>query len=347
MLDTKFFPEARRYWHMGELRDWDDHQVHVMSHVMHYGSSAFEGIRAYETRRGPAIFRLSEHVDRLFYSASVIHMELPYSHEAIGEACRTVVRENRVKSAYIRPNAFFGYGNLGLTPHACPVELTVGCWSWGAYLGADAIENGVHVLLLPRKRIHWSQMNASVKIGGLYVQSNVFATEARRRGYHEAVFLNMEERVSEGPGENIILVKDGVVKTNDRWESILEGITRTTILELARDRGYETVVEPIEVADLLNADEVFFTGTAAEVTPVTRVTDSRDESQSQTEWPTYVIGEGAPGPITRELGDLYRRAVRGEEPAYEHWLTYAYDSAEEAREALNGKMPDFEKLTRY
>ncbi|MCB0274319.1 MAG: branched-chain amino acid transaminase [Calditrichaeota bacterium] len=333
-MSSNRFPGAKVYWHQGSLHDWNERQVHVMSHVLHYGSSVFEGIRAYETERGPAIFRLKEHVERLFHSARFLKMKVPYSYEEIFETCRLILRENRVKSAYIRPNLFFGYGNLGITPSACPVELTVACWEWGAYLGEDAIRNGIHALLIPQKRIHWSQVDASVKVGGLYVQSNVFATQTRNLGYNEAIFLNLEERISEGPGENLILVKDGVLHTNDRFESILEGVTRTSILELARDRGHEVRVAPIEIQDLFDADEAFFTGTAAEVTPICRVTDSRDAEKSQSDWPIYQIGAGKPGPITREMGDLYQRVVRGLEPQYDHWLTYAYDSAEEAREAL-------------
>ncbi len=338
MFDTTYFPGAKRYWHNGQMYDWQTRQVHVMSHVLHYGSSVFEGIRAYETECGPAIFRLPEHIDRFFYSASVVNLESPYTKAEIMEACRLIVRENRLASAYIRPNLFFGYGNLGLTPKACPAELTVGAWEWGAYLGAEGLEKGVHVILTPYKRFHPSQINASVKLGGLYVQSNIYATEARRLGYDECIFLNLENRVAEGAGENIIIVKDGMVITNDRSESILEGITRTTILELAEDLGYPTRIAPITVDDFLGADEVFFTGTAAEVTPITRITDSRNRELPQEEWPVHVIGEGKPGPLTLQLAKLYSEVVRGMNPNYEKWLTYAFDSKEEAQKALNGKL---------
>lgn len=340
MIDTTHFPGAKKYWHMGKIHDWGEHQVHVMAHVLHYGSSVFEGIRAYETERGPAIFRLQEHIERLFVSAHAMNMEVPYSAEAIQDACLLMIRENRLRSAYIRPNLFYGYGNLGLTPRACPVELTIGCWEWGAYLGEAAIRDGVHILLLPRKRIHPTQMDASVKIGGLYVQSNIFATQARRMGYNEALFLNLENRISEGPGENIILVKDGLVKTNDKSESILEGITRNTIMELAADLGYKTEISPIEAEELFEADEVFFTGTAAEVTPITRITDSRDESKTQEDWPVHVIGNGKPGKTTLQLANLYADIVRGQVPEYHRWLSWAYETPKAAAMALNGHLAD-------
>lgn len=338
MLDLSNFPGAKYYWHNGKILDWDSYAIHAMAHVAHYGSSVFEGIRAYETPRGPAIFRLKEHIDRFFYSASAINMEVPYPHDEISETCRMVVRKNQLNSAYIRPNLFYGYGNLGLTPHACPVNLTVGCWEWGAYLGEESLRNGVHTLLMPWKRFHPSQINASVKLGGLYVQSNIFATEARRLGYNEAVFLNIEDRISEGPGENIIIIKNGKLTTNDKAESVLEGITRTSIMTMAKNLGYETEIAPISVEDFLTADEAFFTGTAAEVTPITRITDSRDRNQTQEEWKTYQLGDGKPGKITLELAHLYQDIVRGKVAEYDHWLTYVYDTPEEAKSNLNGRV---------
>ena len=336
MFDTTFFPGATKYWHMGKLHDWDSKEVHVMAHVLHYGSSVFEGIRAYETERGPAIFRLDDHIDRLFSSAAVMNMDVPYTKEEIMEACRLVMRANELNSAYIRPNLFFGYGNLGLTPKACPTELTVGCWEWGAYLGEKGIKEGVHVLLLPWKRVHPSQINPSVKLGGVYAQSNIVATHARKEGYDEGLFLNIEGRVAEGPGENIILVKNGVVKTNDKMESVLEGLTRTTVLELAADLGYSTRVEPITLNELYDADEVFFTGTAAEVTPITRITDGRYNSLPKEQWQTIVVGDGRPGPVTLQLAKLYGEVVRGQHDRYDRWLTYVYDSQSDSRPNLNG-----------
>ncbi len=338
MFPNDNFPGATSYWQNGELKPWDSGEVHVMSHVLHYGSSVFEGIRAYATHRGPAIFRLEEHIDRLFKSASVIGMTVPYSRDELIEACRLVMRENRLASAYIRPNLYYGYGNLGLTPSKCPVETTIGCWEWGAYLGSKGISEGVHVLLLPWKRIHHSQMNASVKLGGLYVQSNIFATQTRELGYDEGVFLNLENRVAEGPGENIIIVKDGVVKTNDMYESVLEGITRTSVMEIAKDLGYQTEIAPITVEDFFEADEAFFTGTAAEVTPITRITDSRDRSIPQEQWKTYTLGNGKPGEASLKLAGQYMDIVHGRNKNYDGWLTYVYDSVADAKAVLNGSL---------
>jgi branched-chain amino acid aminotransferase len=343
MFDTAYFPGAKKYWHQGEWLDWDTPAVHTMSHVLHYGSSVFEGIRAYETEGGPAIFRLPEHIERFFRSAYAINMNVPYNKEKIMEVCRQAVRENGLRSAYIRPNLFYAYGNLGLVPRVCPVELSVGCWEWGAYLGAEGVTNGVHALLLHWKRFHPSQINASVKLGGLYVQSNIFASYARREGFDEAVFLNLENRVAEGPGENVLIVKNGVLRTNDKDESVLEGITRTSVLELAQYSGYETEIKPITVEDFLSADEAFFTGTAAEITPITRITDARDKNLPKEKWKTYTLGNGKPGKITGRLRKLYGEVVRGKHPEYERWLTYVYDDGEDALAVGNGRLSKVEE----
>jgi branched-chain amino acid aminotransferase len=254
MFDTKYFPGAQKFWHMGKMYDWDSVNVHVMSHAVHYGSSVFEGIRAYDTVRGPAVFRLSEHLDRFFLSASVINMTVPYSADQIREAIKLVMKANKLKAAYIRPNLYFGYGNLGLVPKVCPVELSIGCWSWGAYLGDESLEKGVHALLMNRRRIHPSQMDMRAKIGGMYAQSNIAGSYARSQGYDEGIFLNMEGRIAEGPGENIIIVKNKKLTTNDESESILPGITRTTALKLAEDMGYEVEIGPITIEALFAAE---------------------------------------------------------------------------------------------
>lgn len=345
MFDTKFFSGAKKFWYMGKMFDWNSVNVHVMSHALHYGSSVFEGIRAYETAKGPAIFRLDDHIDRFFLSATTINMKVPYSKSEIIEVIKLVMKENHLRSAYIRPNLFFGYGNLGLIPKACPVELVVGCWSWGAYLGDESLEKGVHALLLHRRRIHPSQMDMRAKIGGMYAQSNIAGSYARSLGFDEGIFLNIEGRIAEGPGENIIIVKNKHLRTNDETESILPGLTRTTILELARDLGYETQVGPITINDFLQADEAFFTGTAAEVTPICFVTDGSDKTKQPSDWKKYTISSGRPGPITRQLSKKYAEVVRGEDPDYERWLTYVYSSAEEAKKYLDAQQP--EHLTKY
>jgi branched-chain amino acid aminotransferase len=318
MFPNTNFPGAKKYWHMGRFHDWSEAGIHPMSHALHYGTSTFEGIRAYKTPRGPAVFRLPEHIDRFLHSASVLRMTLPYTRDEIGETVRLVVRENGFDSAYIRPLMFYAYGNLGLVPKACPVELLVGAWEWGAYLGEKA-EKGVSTYILAKRRVHHSQLDMKAKLGGVYVQSTIYGLEARAEGYDEALFLNLEGNVAEGPGENLLIVKDGVVRTNDRTESILEGITRTSILEIARDLGYSTGVGSITRADLFAADEAFFTGTAVEITPVILVADGSDPEAPKTE---HVIGSGKPGPVTLRLKEAYAEIVRGGSPKHEKWLTY-------------------------
>lgn len=345
MFDTKYFSGAKKFWYNGKLYNWDSVNIHVMSHALHYGSSVFEGIRAYETDRGPAIFRLQDHIERFFLSASTLNMKIPYRQDEIIEAIKLVMKENKLRAAYIRPNLFFGYGNLGLIPKVCPVELVIGCWSWGAYLGDESLETGVRALLLNRRRIHPSQMDMRAKIGGMYAQSNIAGSYARSLGFEEAIFLNLEGRIAEGPGENILVVKKKKVKTNNETESILPGLTRTTVLELAKDLGYQTEIGPITIEELLNADEVFFTGTAAEVTPVCHITDGSIKDRPPAEWKAYSIGSGKPGPVTRQLSRKYAEVVRGKEPVYEKWLTFVYSTPAEAEEILGVK--EAAQITKY
>ncbi|MBC7349340.1 MAG: branched-chain amino acid transaminase [Candidatus Aminicenantes bacterium] len=321
MFPNTHFKKAKKYWYMNKLYDWSEGILHPMMHALHYGTCTFEGIRAYATSRGPAIFRLKEHVDRFFHSAQIIKMKVPFSKEEVIEACKLIIRENELESAYIRPLLFYSYGNLGLVPKFSPVELLVGAWEWGAYLG-DRAQQGVKTCIVPKRRIHNSQLDLSAKLGGVYVQSMINGTEARERGYDEAIFLNLEGRVAEGPGENICLIKNGILHTNDCSESILEGITRTSLLEIAADLGYKTKVAPITKEDLFSAEEVFFCGTAVEVTSIVQVADF---SENQTNGPVITIGDGQPGPVTTRLAGEYRRIVTGQNPKFEKWLTYVKD----------------------
>jgi branched-chain amino acid aminotransferase len=319
MYDTKYFPQAKTFWHQGEWRDWQQCQVHAMAHVVHYGSSCFEGIRAYSTENGAAIFRLGDHIRRFMHSASVLDMKVPYDEAEITAVCREVLQKNKLRSAYIRPNLFYGYGNLGLIPYASEVQLSVGAWNWGAYLGEDGVRNGIKTLILPWPRLHHSQIDNQAKLGGLYVQSNVGGSYARKQGYHEGIFLNLEGHIAEGPGENIIIVKDGCVKTNDNLSSVLEGITRQTTLQLAAEMGHQTEIGIITKAELFGADEVFFTGTAAEITPIIAVSDGSNPDQPVQE---YVIGDGRPGPLTLALAGRYADVVHGRVKTNEEWLTH-------------------------
>jgi len=321
MFDTAFFPNAKKIWSMGKILGWDDVLVHSQSHALHYGTSVFEGIRAYSTARGPAVFRLEEHIDRFLHSAAVLKMSVPYNKADIIDACKLVIRENELEAAYIRPLLLYGYGNLGLIPKACPVELIISAWQWGAYLGEKA-RDGVHVYILPWRRIHHTQHHMGAKLGGNYVQSTFCGLIAREKGCDEAVFLNLEGNVAEGPGENILIVKDGVVKTNDRTESILEGITRTSVLRIAADLGLETEVGPMTKEDLCAADELMFTGTAVEVIPITRIKDGSVAGEPERE---CVVADGLPGPVTRQLREAYMETVGGQRPEYDSWLDYVND----------------------
>jgi len=316
MFPNTHFPKARVYWHQGVFHDWSEAGLHPMMHALHYGTSVFEGIRAYGTSRGPAVFRLPEHIDRFLLSAEVARMAPPYTKEEIIEAIKRTVRENGQDSCYIRPLLFYSYGNLGLVPKACPVELTIASWEWGAYLG-DKAENGANVYIVPQPRVHHTQFNMAAKLGGVYVQSTICGLEARQEGFDEAVFLNMEGRVAEGPGQNIYIVKDGALRTNGRIESVLEGITRTSILEIAKDRGHRSEVGPITKDDLFGADEAFFCGTAVEVIPIISVTDGSEPGRKK-----YPIGPGKSGPVAREMMNAYKEAVTGRAARYEKWLTF-------------------------
>lgn len=318
MFNTSQFPKAKKYWYNGQFYDWNNALIHPMTHGLHYGTSVFEGIRAYLTAKGPAIFRLKEHIDRFFYSAQVAKMSLPWTKEEIIQAIKDVIKVNELSSAYIRPLLFYSYGNLGLVPKFCPVHLVIAAWEWGAYLG-DKAHEGVTVYILPQRRLHWSQLDMSAKLGGMYIQSTICGLEARLKGADEAVFLNLEGRVAEGPGENIFIVKDGQLITNDRHESILEGITRSSLLTIASDLGLKTSIAPISKEQFIQADEAFFCGTAVEVVAITRVIDAAETTEPSKE---YIIASGRPGPITLKLKEAYHKTVRGENPAYEKWLTY-------------------------
>jgi len=317
MFENTNYPKAKKYWYEGKFYDWASPVAHLMTHALHYGTSVFEGIRAYPTDKGPAVFRLKEHIDRFEHSADVARMKMPYTKEQIIETIKLTMRENGMQSAYIRPLLFYSYGNLGLVPKACPVELLVAVWEWGAYLGEKA-DKGVSSYIVPWRRIHHSQLDMKAKLGGLYILSTIAGLIAREKNCDEAIFLNLEGNVAEGPGENLFVIKKGILKTNDRSESILEGITRTSLLEMAKDMGLKTAVGPITRKELFGADEAFFSGTAVETTPVVQVTDGSDAGR---EAKTYTIGNGAIGPITRQMRQAYQDVVRGKIARYAKWLT--------------------------
>jgi branched-chain amino acid aminotransferase len=321
MFDNTHFPRAKKFWYMEKFYDWSTANIHAVSHALHYGTSVFEGIRAYTTAKGPAVFRLPEHLDRFFYSASVLRMDVPFTKKEITDFIKSVVKENQLDSAYIRPLMFYSYGNLGLVPKFSPVELLIAAWEWGAYLG-DRAESGIHAYLLPWRRIHHSQFDMKAKLGGLYILSTIAGIMAREKGYDEAIFLNLEGNVAEGPGENVLIVKNGVLKTNDVSESVLEGITRTSILKIAKEIGIPSTIGPISKQEFLGADEAFFSGTAVEIAPITRITDASDPKIPERQ---HKIGTGKAGKITNKLIQAFKEVVSGKNKAYEQWLTYVHE----------------------
>jgi branched-chain amino acid aminotransferase len=316
-LNTNF-PKAKKYWYEGKFYDWSEAGLHPMMHALHYGTCVFEGIRAYRTAQGPAIFRLSEHNDRFLLSAAAAKMKSPYTKDQITDYIKQTVRANELDSCYIRPLLFYSFGNLGLVPKACPVELAISAWEWGAYLGEKAAR-GVSAYIVPWRRVHHTQFNMSAKLGGVYVQSTICGLEAREQGFDEAIFLNMEGRIAEGPGQNVFIVKGRTLITNGRMESALEGITRTSLLELAGDLGYKTAIGPITKKDFFGADEAFYCGTAVEVIPIVSVTDGSDPAGPKKK---YTIGPGKPGPVALRMIQAFNDAVTGHDPRYEKWLTY-------------------------
>ena len=297
-------------WQDGDFVDWDDATVHVLTHALHYGTGIFEGVRCYDTENGPAIFRWDEHLDRFYQSAKPYDMEVPFSREELTEATLELLRREELRSCYIRPVAFYGYGSLGVSPKENPVDTAIAAWPWGTYLGEEALERGVEVMISSWRKYASSQIPTNAKTTGLYVNSLLAGEEARRNGYTEAIVLNKEGQVAEGPGENLFLVRDGEIYTPGLSQSILDGVTRNTVIELARERGY-TVYDQASISsgELNTADELFFTGTAAEVTPIRKVDN-------------VTIGDGSRGPVTEELQQAFFDLVERRTDAHEEWFTY-------------------------
>ncbi|MDQ7786585.1 MAG: branched-chain amino acid transaminase [Thermodesulfovibrionales bacterium] len=300
-------PKTAKIWMDGKLVDWDHATVHVLTHTLHYGLGVFEGIRCYETRQGPAIYRLDEHVARLFNSARIFLLDIPYTQREIREAIIKTVQVNRMKECYIRPLVYIGYGAMGLYPKDNPVSVSIAVWSWGAYLGEEGLKNGIKVKTSSFIRNHVNANMTRGKICGYYVNSQLAKKEAISCGYDEALLLDTEGYVAEGSGENVFIVRNGVLKTTP-LTSILEGITRDSILEIAKDEGIDIREERFTRDELYIADEAFFTGTAAEITPI-RELDGR------------VIGQGKPGRITKKLQSIFFDIVKGKNKKYKSWLT--------------------------
>jgi branched-chain amino acid aminotransferase len=299
--------ETAKIWMNGELVDWADAKVHVGTHGLHYGSGVFEGIRAYETPKGTAVFRLTDHLARLHNSAKLLYMELPYSVEELRAAAMELLGVNGLPEAYLRPIAFYGYGELGVGPGQNPVDVAIMSWPWGVYLGEEALEKGVRAKVSSWKRVGPNTIPHVSKATGIYLNSMLAVIEATKAGYEEAILLTEEGYVADGSGENIFVIKDGEIFTPDLSASILPGITRDTVIQIAQDLGHPVVEKTLIRSDLYLADEMFMCGTAAEVTPV-RSVDDRDV--------------GAPGPVTKEIQAAYLDTVKGKSERWSHWLEY-------------------------
>lgn len=295
-------------WHRGAWCRWQEATVHVTTHALHYGSSVYEGLRCYDTRTGPAIFRLREHVERFERSCRLLRMNLPHEADELDEACRELVRRNGLGACYLRPLAYRGVGAMGLLPTRSSVEVTIFAFPWGKYLGEGAIENGVDVAVSSWRRIDSGSLMPQGKIGGQYINNQLASMEARDGGFADAILLDRDGRVTEGAGQNLFLVVGGELVTPPVSSSILEGITRNTVITLARDLGIGVREAVISRESLYLADEIFLTGTASEITPVRSVD-------------RMPIGGGQPGPVTRRLQDAFFALVRGEAPDPHGWLT--------------------------
>ena len=298
--------KTEKIWMDGRLVDWDDATIHVLTHTLHYGCGVFEGIRAYPTSQGPAVFRLTDHIKRLLDSAKIFMIDVPYSAEELVAATKETVAASGLDQCYIRPLVYLGYGEMGLNPLPCPVNVSIACWPWGAYLGDEGMQRGVRMKISSWQRHDPNAMPPAAKGTGMYINSSMAKIEALKAGYDEAILLSPQGYVSECTGENLFVVRHGRLVTPPISAGALEGITQHSVLSLARDLGFEVEVGNLLRSDLYVAEEAFLTGTAAEVVPINSVDDR-------------LVGDGTPGPITRALMERYRAAVRGELEAYKDW----------------------------
>jgi branched-chain amino acid aminotransferase len=303
------FKKVEKIWMNGKLVNWDDAKIHVLSHVVHYGSSLFEGERCYKTKKGPAIFRLEAHTDRLFNSCKIYRMKIPYTKEQINQAIIDLIKINRLDECYIRPVVYRGYEQLGVDPTGCPIDVCIAVWRWGKYLGPEALEKGVPVCVSSWNRMAPNTMPAMAKSGANYMNAQLIKLEAKEHGYVEGIALDVNGYVSEGSGENVFIVRDGALITPPYGCSILPGIVRNTVITLAHEMGLKVIEESIPREALYIADEVFFTGSAAEITPISSIDK-------------VPIGSGTRGPITKKLQDIFFEIVSGEAEDKYGWLTY-------------------------
>ncbi len=299
--------ETEKIWMNGELVDWADATVHVGTPGLHYGTGVFEGIRCYETEKGPAVFRLTDHLERLHNSAKLLYLELPYSVEELHAASMELIGANGLPECYLRPIAFSGYGELGVSTGSNPVDVVIMSWPWGAYLGDEGLKNGIRVKVSSWQRVGPNTIPHASKATGIYLNSMLAVSEANRAGYDEAILLTADGFIADGSGENVFVVKDGTITTPPLSTSILPGITRDSLIQIAQDLGYTVEEKNLIRSDLSTADEIFMTGTAAEVTPIREVDD-------------HLVGP--PGPVTKELQTAYLDTCRGKSERWAQWLEY-------------------------
>jgi branched-chain amino acid aminotransferase len=302
--------KSEKIWMDGQFVDWDDAKIHILTHTLHYGCGVFEGIRAYPTAEGPAVFRLTDHIMRLFNSAKIFMIDVPFTVAQIIEATKDTVRVNGLPECYIRPLVYLGYGEMGLNPLPSPVQVSIAVWPWGAYLGDEGIQNGVRMKISSWQRHDPNAMPPAAKGTGMYINSSMAKVEAIKAGYDEAVLLSPQGYVSECTGENIFIVKGGRLITPPLSAGALEGITQSSVMTIARDLGFDAQIDHILRSDLYTADEAFLSGTASEVVPIRSVDDR------------LVGRDGNPGPITRKIQDVFQGAVRGQVDRYKDWVEY-------------------------
>jgi branched-chain amino acid aminotransferase len=302
-----FVDQVDLIWQNGELVAWEDAKVHVLTHGLHYGTGVFEGIRAYDTQHGPAIFRHRDHLARLLKSAELYYMPIPYTLEELRQATHDLIAANGLSECYIRPIAFRGFGQLGLYPLDCPVEVAIAVWPWGAYLGEESKRQGIRAKVSSWRRISHDSLIPHAKASGQYLNSVLAKVEASKAGYQEAILLDARGFVCEGSGENIYVVREGEILTPPQTAGILDGINRKSIIQIARDLKYSVIERDLARAELYLADEVFLSGTAAELVPVREIDD-------------HMIGTGEPGPITHELQRVFDDALHGRDPRYLEWI---------------------------
>ena len=303
---------SRYIWFNGQLTNFENAKIHVLSHCIHYGSAVFEGIKCYNTDKGPAIFKLKEHMQRLHKSANAFKIQIPFDVDTLCNASIELVRKNKVNDCYLRPIAYYGFDTLGVHPKKCPVEVAIATLNWGAYVSKEALEKGARITISPWKKYKSNAFPASTKAAGPYLNSMLAVQDAKERGFDEALLLNEDNSIAEGSGQNIFLIKNNVFYTNDHTSNILLGITRSTLFELIEELGYKYKVQNISQDDLFSADEVFYCGSASEVTPIKQIDNHK-------------VGNGKSGLLTLKLQEKYYNIVRGKEEKYFKWLSFISD----------------------